>query len=165
MAIPQFPPCLFQEKDIAAAALAECQRTILALGKQLKVLGLQEPSDLFTQTNSPASPDSIEQMTQTMEFLRSQADSNPAPSAPPGTSLTWAPRAARPALPGLYYRQNNNGSGHNNGTCKPTDGPLLLSIELPDSSNPDSTSLASPASPARVLRSVRTIRASTSMKT
>ncbi|KAG0584561.1 hypothetical protein KC19_3G218000 [Ceratodon purpureus] len=151
-----------KEKDIAAAALAECQRTILALGKQLKVLGLQEPSDI-SQMISPASPDSIEQMTHTMEFLRSQADSDSAPSTAPGTSLTWAPRA-RPALPGLYYRQNNNGSGYRNDTRKPTDGPLLLSIELPDSSNSDTTQ-ASTASPARVLRSVRTIRGSASMKT
>jgi len=69
----------FQEKEIAAAALAECQRTILALGKQLKVLGLQESPTELTLANSPASPNSIEKMTHTMEFFRSQADYSSAP--------------------------------------------------------------------------------------
>lgn len=158
--------CNIQEKEIAAAALAECQRTILALGKQLKILGLQEAPTELPSANSPASPDAIEKMTHTMEFLRSQADSSSAPPvAAPGTSLTWAPRSARPALPGLYYRQSNsNGAGYKNGTNTSTDGPLLLSIELPDSSSVPDAPLASPASPARILRSVRTIRGSTSIK-
>jgi hypothetical protein len=148
----------FQEKEIAAAALAECQRTILALGKQLKVLGLQ---DYDLALADPASPDSIEKMTHTMEFLRSQADLAPAPPAPPGTSLTWAPRSSsRP----LHHRASTvNGSGPlRNGA---TDGPVLSTSEQSDSSVPDlPSSPASPASPVRVLRSVRTIRGSPGLK-
>ncbi|KAG0598864.1 hypothetical protein M758_12G106800 [Ceratodon purpureus] len=158
-----------KEKEIAAAALAECQRTILALGKQLKVLGLQDHDIALAD---PASPDSIEKMTHTMEFLRSQADlaaEQPASPAATGTSLTWAPRSSpRSALPGtLLHRANNvNVAGSfRNGLNSSTDGPLLLNSEQSDSSVPDlPSSPASPASPLRVLRSVRTIRGSPGMK-
>lgn len=152
-----------QEKEIAAAALAECQRTILALGKQLKVLGVQEHCDLALA--APASPDSIEKMTHTMEFLRSQADfaaGHPGSPTAAGTRLSWAPRSARPALPSQYNRQINNGSGsYQNGFNSSTDGPLLANCEQSDSCIPDTPS--SPASPMRVLRSVRTIRGSGAM--
>lgn len=146
----------YQEKEIAAAALAECQRTILALGKQLKVLTLQQSAEPAATelthggSESPPSPNSIEKMTHTMESLRSQADQSPA-----RTSLTWAPKSPhRPALPGLYYRQTKQ-------NCSSTDGPLLLSLESP--SEPDcETPASSPARSTSVLRSVRTIRGSPS---
>nr|XP_024362653.1 filament-like plant protein 4 isoform X3 [Physcomitrium patens] len=156
-----------KEKEIAAAALAECQRTILALGKQLKVLGLQEPTEISLGT--PASPDSIEKMTQTMEFLRSQADSSSDATAPsaasPRTSLTWSSRSSpRPSFPGLHYRSNNNGSGSYKNGNTITDGPLMnLSIELPvDPSVPETVPSPTFSTPTRVLRSVRTIRGSPS---
>lgn len=126
-----------QEKEIAAAALAECQRTILALGKQLKVLGVHEHCELALA--APASPDSIEKMTHTMEFLRSQADFAANQLGSPGTRLTWAPRSsARPALP------NPHGPSL----------PFEQSEETP----------SSPASPMRVLRSVRTIRGAAAVR-
>lgn len=72
-----------QERDVQAAALAECQRTILALGKQLKGLGsgsqlsqmggqLQDERD--TSPKSTHSSRSIEKMTENMELLRWQTE-------------------------------------------------------------------------------------------
>lgn len=71
-----------QEREIAAAALAECQRTILALGKQLQGLGntsaLTQSRELVIQpspnSSSMESVTSIEKMTGTMEFLRWQTE-------------------------------------------------------------------------------------------
>lgn len=71
-----------QEREIAAAALAECQRTILALGKQLQGLGntpaLTQSRELVTQpspnSSSMESVTSIEKMTGNMEFLRWQTE-------------------------------------------------------------------------------------------
>ena len=71
---------VLQEREISAAALAECQRTILALGKQLKILGFSESREL--NLNGADSPNSIKRMTETMELLRWQAESsdkNPPP--------------------------------------------------------------------------------------
>lgn len=62
-----------QEREIAAAALAECQRTILALGKQLKILGFSESRELTVRATD--SPESIKRMTETMELLRWHAES------------------------------------------------------------------------------------------
>lgn len=155
-----------KEKEIAAAALAECQRTILTLGKQLRVLGLQGSLNDLPLTN-PSSPDSIEKMTHAMEFLRTQADlSADVPAAPssPGTSLNWASKLGRSSLPGTFYRQTNNGSGScKNGANSLTDGPSLLNCaEQSDSGNSIPDTPSSPASPVRVMRSVRTIRGSAS---
>lgn len=67
-----------QERDVQAAALAECQRTILALGKQLKGLGtvssqnMQEERE--TSPKSTNSSRSIEKMTENMELLRWQTE-------------------------------------------------------------------------------------------
>ena len=69
-----------QEREISAAALAECQRTILALGKQLKILGFSESREL--NLKGADSPYSIKRMTETMELLRWQtesSDQNPPP--------------------------------------------------------------------------------------
>ncbi|KAG0629003.1 hypothetical protein M758_1G069500 [Ceratodon purpureus] len=69
-----------QEREISAAALAECQRTILALGKQLKILGFSESREL--NLKGADTPDSIRRMTETMELLRWQteaSDQNPPP--------------------------------------------------------------------------------------
>lgn len=63
-----------QEREISAAALAECQRTILALGKQLKILGFSESRELTL--NGADSPKSIKRMTETMELLRWQTESS-----------------------------------------------------------------------------------------
>ena len=147
-----------QEKDIAAAALAECQRTILALGRQLKVLGVEESS---TGATNPS--DSIEKMTQSLEFLRSQAESADGggggmqfASSTTGTNLTWSgARPTRSILPGLFYRQNL-ASGNKN-IENTENGSLLNSPAQSDQSFQDTTS--APGSPATVLRSVRTIRA------
>lgn len=126
----------------------------------MKVLGVQDQCDLALA--APASPDSIEKMTHTMEFLRSQADFAAAaglpgsPTAGSGTRLSWAPRPARPALPSHYNRQQSN-----NGLNSSTDGPLLANCEQSESSIPEAPS--SPASPMRVMRSVRTIRGSAAL--
>lgn len=126
----------------------------------MKVLGVQDHCDLALA--APASPGSIEKMTHTMEFLRSQADFAsglpPSPTAQ-GSRLTWAPRSGRPAVPSHYNRQISNCSGsHQNGLNSSTDGPLLANCEQAESYIPETPS--SPASPMRVLRSVRTIRGS-----
>ena len=154
--------------------MAECQRTILALGKQLKVLGVREPADLALTTTDPA--DSIQKMTQTMEFLRWQTetvgDTEQTPPAAPavaGTDIPWSSTGSRPnkiAHPGLFYRQDNNGltkvrslpSGD-----KPEGSPLVpASPAQSDFSVQDPPSI--PSSPSTVLRSVRTMRASPSPK-
>lgn len=146
-----------QEKEIAAAALAECQRTILALGRQLKVLGVEEST-----TGATNPPDSIKKMTQSLEFLRSQAE--PADSgggmqfasSTTGTNLTWSgTRPTRPILPGLFYRQNMVSGTKNAENTE--NGSLSNSPAQSDQSFQDTTS--APGSPATVLRSVRTIRA------
>lgn len=65
-----------EERQIAAAALAECQRTILALGKQLKGMGtvpeLDQPSP--NSSSSTESATSIQKMTESMELLRWQTE-------------------------------------------------------------------------------------------
>ena len=153
------PWTISQEKDIAAAALAECQRTILALGRQLKVLGVEESS---TGATNPS--DSIEKMTQSLEFLRSQAESTDGggggggmqlTSPTTGTNLTWSgTRPTRSILPGLFYRQNLASGNKNIESTE--NGSLLNSPAQSDQSFQDTTS--APGSPATVLRSVRTIR-------
>ncbi|KAG0555687.1 hypothetical protein KC19_12G188500 [Ceratodon purpureus] len=77
-----------QNRDVEAAALAECQRTILALGKQLKGLGTvnsQGQEERETSPKSANSSRSLEKMTGNMELLRWQtelaAEDAEAPSA------------------------------------------------------------------------------------
>jgi hypothetical protein len=74
-----------EDREIAAAALAECQRTILALGKQLKGMGAapvaQEPTDTLVDS-STNSGKSIEKLTQSMEFLRWQTEAEVVPYFP-----------------------------------------------------------------------------------
>jgi hypothetical protein len=84
-----------QERDVQAAALAECQRTILALGKQLKGLGTvnsQSQEERETSPKSTNSSRSIEKMTENMELLRWQtemaAEDAEAPSATNTYNLT-----------------------------------------------------------------------------
>lgn len=66
------------EREIAAAALAECQRTILALGKQLKGMGTVVSQARETTEASPISSadsaTSIQKMTENMEYLRWQTE-------------------------------------------------------------------------------------------
>lgn len=68
-----------QEREIQAAALAECQRTILALGKQLKSLGTvsQGQEEREISPNSTNSSTFIEKMTENMELLRWQTEAVP----------------------------------------------------------------------------------------
>ncbi|CAK9200090.1 unnamed protein product [Sphagnum troendelagicum] len=72
-------------KEIAAAALAECQRTILALGKQLKGMGAapvaREPTDTLVDSSTDSGK-SIEKLTQSMEFLRWQTEAEVVPYFP-----------------------------------------------------------------------------------
>lgn len=68
-----------EEREIAAAALAECQRTILALGKQLKGMGAvpaAQPQlvDQPSPNSSIGSATSIQKMTESMEHLRWQSE-------------------------------------------------------------------------------------------
>ncbi len=74
-----------EDREIAAAALAECQRTILALGKQLKGMGAapvaREPTDTLVDS-STNSGKSIERLTQSMEFLRWQTEAEVVPCFP-----------------------------------------------------------------------------------
>lgn len=68
-----------EEREIAAAALAECQRTILALGKQLKGMGAvpaaqPQPMDQPSPNSSIDSATSIQKMTENMEYLRWQSE-------------------------------------------------------------------------------------------
>lgn len=150
--------------------MAECQRTILALGKQLKVLGVREPADLALTTTD--SPDSIQKMTQTMEFLRWQtetvSDTEQTPSAGPtvtGTDIPWSSTGSRPnriAHPGLFYRQGNNGltkvRSLTSGDKPEGSFSVPASPSQSDFSVQDPPSV--PSSPSTVLRSVRTMRAS-----
>ena len=68
-----------EEREIAAAALAECQRTILALGKQLKGMGAvpaaqPQPMEQPSPNSSIDSATSIQKMTENMEYLRWQSE-------------------------------------------------------------------------------------------
>jgi hypothetical protein len=124
------------------------------------VLGVEESS---TGATNPS--DSIEKMTQSLEFLRSQAESTDGggggggmqlASPTTGTNLTWSgARPTRSILPGLFYRQNLASGNKNIESTE--NGSLLNSPAQSDQSFQDTTS--APGSPATVLRSVRTIRA------
>ena len=124
------------------------------------MLGVEESS---TGATNPS--DSIEKMTHSLEFLRSQAESEDSSgggggmqfaSSTTGTNLTWSgARPTRSILPGLFYRQNL-ASGNKN-IENTENGSLLNSPAQSDQSFQDTTS--APGSPATVLRSVRTIRA------
>ncbi|CAK9862285.1 unnamed protein product, partial [Sphagnum jensenii] len=74
-----------EDREIAAAALAECQRTILALGKQLKGMGAapvaREPTDTLVDSSTDSGK-SIEKLTQSMEFLRWQTEAEVVPYFP-----------------------------------------------------------------------------------
>lgn len=93
-----------QERNVQAAALAECQRTILALGKQLKGLGTvnsqgqEAERELITSPKSTNASRSIEKMTENMELLRFQtksaAEDAAVPSANPATNTYNLPTVA-----------------------------------------------------------------------
>ncbi len=160
-----------QEREIAAAALAECQRTILALGKQLKVLGIQDLPD--ASLTATASPTSIQTMTQTMELLRWQTQS--VDGVLPGKDIPWSssprPRAQSPIPVQNSPDQNGSHSAYrgfaqigNNGVRSrhsnfddqvsiPALAPAQSDLSVPG--NTLSTS---------VLRSVRTLRANSMLK-
>lgn len=66
-----------QDREIAAAAqqLAECQRTILLLGKHLKTLSSPAHStEMSTLESSSDSASSLEKISRNMDLLRSQSD-------------------------------------------------------------------------------------------
>ncbi|CAM6037325.1 unnamed protein product [Sphagnum compactum] len=104
-----------EDREIAAAALAECQRTILALGKQLKGMGAapvaQEPTDTLVDSSTD-SRKSIEKLTQSMEFLRWQTEAEVVPYFPDianthNHSPSALPRSPAPVLWSLRNRTNN----------------------------------------------------------
>jgi hypothetical protein len=73
-----------EDREIATAALAECQRTILALGKQLKVTGTILPTaQKVTETSIHSSTletgVSIQKLTENMELLRWQTEAEVLP--------------------------------------------------------------------------------------
>lgn len=149
---------LFQEREISAAALAECQRTILALGKQLKILGFSE-SHKLTLNATTDSPDSIKRMTETMELLRWQTESGD--QGPPqktasvvtDSDYSWDEAATAPStLPSLYnYRQSSKAPSESitdHGPVSVPASPARSDLEAP----------STPESPAIVVRSVRTVR-------
>ncbi|CAK9880424.1 unnamed protein product [Sphagnum jensenii] len=70
-----------EDREMAAAALAECQRTIQALGKQLQVMGTVPPLATTTQERTETSVDSstdsvtsIKKPSTNMEFLQWQTN-------------------------------------------------------------------------------------------
>ncbi|CAK9237019.1 unnamed protein product [Sphagnum troendelagicum] len=76
-----FPHEIHQEREdteIAAAALAECQRTILALGRQLSVMGtVPVANQKATETSVSSSTDSatsIQKLTENMNFFQWQKE-------------------------------------------------------------------------------------------
>ncbi|CAK9238215.1 unnamed protein product [Sphagnum troendelagicum] len=76
-----FPHEIHQEREdteIAAAALAECQRTILALGRQLSVMGtVPVANQKATETSVSSSTDSatsIQKLTENMDFFQWQKE-------------------------------------------------------------------------------------------
>lgn len=160
-----------KEREIAAAALAECQRTILALGKQLKVLGIQDLPD--ASLTATASPTSIQTMTQTMELLRWQTQA--VDGMFPGKDIPWSstpkPRAQSPIPVQNSPDQNGSHSPYrgfpqtgNNGVRSPHsnfDDRVSIPAFAPaqsDLSVPGNTLSTS------VLRSVRTLRANSMLK-
>lgn len=153
-----------QEREISAAALAECQRTILALGKQLKILGFSESR----QKASTDSPGSIKRMTESMELLRWRTESGEL--GPPQktssvasaysswdevtttttttTATTTAPPDYSTLLSLCHFRQSDTSAVHADGPVSVPASPARSDLEAP----------STPESPAMVRRSVRTVR-------
>ena len=123
-----------EERQIAAAALAECQRTILALGKQLKGMGpvpeLDQPSP--NSSSSTESASSIQKMTENMELLRWQTEAgsamtmhNHTPSGLRDRGSPWnnpagprrAPRSPSPA----NSRASNCSNDHHSSFNRPSE--------------------------------------------
>jgi hypothetical protein len=68
-----------EDREIATAALAECQRTILALGKQLKITGTilptaQKVTETLIHSSTLDTAVSIQKLTENMELLRWQTE-------------------------------------------------------------------------------------------
>jgi hypothetical protein len=122
-----------EERQIAAAALAECQRTILALGKQLSGMGAVPDQPSPNSSSSTESATSIQKMTENMELLRWQTEAvssrNHTPSGPKdrGSVSPWnnprrAPRSPSPANSRVaadshhssFYLRGGNGNEHQN---------------------------------------------------
>ncbi|CAK9878823.1 unnamed protein product [Sphagnum jensenii] len=106
--------CMKQEREdreIATAALAECQRTILALGKQLKITGTilptaQKVTETLIHSSTLGTAVSIQKLTENMELLRWQTEAEvlpPLPASPARSPASSVPRSMR-------TRGNNNGS-------------------------------------------------------
>lgn len=151
-----------QEREISAAALAECQRTILALGKQLKILGFSESR----QKASTDSADSIKRMTESMELLRWRTESGE--QGPPQktssvasaysswdevtttttTATTTAPPDYSTLLSLCHFRQSDASAVAADGPVSVPASPARSDLEAP----------STPESPAIVRRSVRTVR-------
>lgn len=101
-----------QDRDVQAAALAECQRTILALGKQLKGLGTVASQGQEERESSPKSTNSsrsIEKMTENMELLRWQTEAAAA-------AATAAVEDGAVLLPTAAGSANEHGSPYTSGT-------------------------------------------------
>ncbi|CAK9229950.1 unnamed protein product [Sphagnum troendelagicum] len=74
-----------EDREIATAALAECQRTILALGKQLKITGTilptaQKVTETLIHSSTLGTAVSIQKLTENMELLRWQTEAEVLPS-------------------------------------------------------------------------------------
>jgi hypothetical protein len=73
-----------EDREIATAALAECQRTILALGKQLKITGTilptaQKVTETSIHSSTLGTAVSIQKLTENMELLRWQTEAEVLP--------------------------------------------------------------------------------------
>ncbi|KAH8960253.1 hypothetical protein BDL97_06G123100 [Sphagnum fallax] len=74
-----------EDREIATAALAECQRTILALGKQLKITGTilptaaQKVTETLIHSSTLGTAVSIQKLTENMELLRWQTEAEVLP--------------------------------------------------------------------------------------
>ncbi|XP_073387709.1 filament-like plant protein 4 isoform X8 [Physcomitrium patens] len=87
-----------QEREMAAGASAECQRTILALGKHLKILGFSE--SLKLTTNSRHYPDFEKGTTESLELQQWLTQSSNQESSQKSNSVVCNGPTSVPASPG-----------------------------------------------------------------
>jgi hypothetical protein len=170
-----------KEREIATAALAECQRTILALGKQLKVLGFDDLPD--AALSSTASPNSAQTTTQTTELQQWQQQTQAIDGNLPGKGIPWnknqrPPWTQSPPMsahspqdhqqngfsysPYPSFRQAANGVQLQPENCD--EQPVSIP-ESPAQSDLDiQGTLLSSGLPSMALRSMRTVRSNSKLK-
>ncbi|CAK9257115.1 unnamed protein product [Sphagnum jensenii] len=170
-----------KEREIAAAALAECQRTILALGEQLKVLGFQDLPD--AALSSTASPNSAQTTTQTTELQQWQQQTQAVNGNLPGKGIPWnknqrPPWTQSPPMsvhspqdhqqngfscsPYPSFRQAANGVQLQPENCN--EQPVSIPAPPAQSDLDIQGALSSSGSPSMALRSMRTVRSNSKLK-